>query len=832
MSGVGGWLSSRRAGWAPTLLVAALCVVEPARAEVTAMTPGALAHELDRVANTGRVLYVAAHPDDENTRLLAYLSNARHVTAGYLSLTRGEGGQNLIGPEQGELLGIIRTQELLAARRLDGAVQRFTRMRDFGYSKSAKEALSKWGEEEALADVVWAIRRFQPDVVITRFNEQPPNHGHHTASAILARRAVEAAADPKRFPEQLREGATPWTVQRLLYNVSPWREKAPADALKLDVGGYDVRLGLSYGELAALSRSEHKSQGFGSLGERGELLEHFTHVAGTRAKQDLLEGLDLTWMRFGPKAEPLVRALNEARATLARDEPEKALPALMAAHRALDALSDGPRTREAREDLEAVAQAAAGLFVRATAPSAAAVPGSVLPVQVELVKRRPSDLQVRSIRVTSGAAVEVKAPLGINEKKEISTEVKVPSDAQVSSPYWLRAVPGGGRDAVEDRALIGRPESPPPIRVEVALTVAGRAFSTEVPVVHVWKDRVHGERTQRVLILPPATVTPVRRAVMLPNGRAGRVSVRVRGWKEGVEGTVQLPLPKGWTVQPATHAVKLARLGDEVTVHFDVKGPRGAAPITAAPEVVVGDKAWSHREDVIDYPHIPVQVVVQDAALRLVPVSVQLPKGLIGYVEGSGDTVAEDLAHLGVSVQAVDEATLRSGNLQRFSAIVLGIRAFNTRPMLQGVLPRLNDYVAKGGTVVVQYNTHSRFSPFEGELGPYPLTLGPSRVTDETARITPIAPGHPVLTTPNRLGPSDYEGWVQERGLYFGEKWDPRYTPVLRMADPGEEPLDGSLLVARHGKGRYVYTGLSFFRQLPAGVPGAYRLLINLVGGR
>ncbi len=796
------------------------------------MHAGELAHALDRLSTTARVLYVAAHPDDENTRLLAYFANQRHLVVGYLSMTRGGGGQNLIGDEQGELLDVIRTEELLAARRLDGAVQRFTRMHDFGYSKSADETLSLWGRDEALADVVWVFRTFQPDVVITRFDEKPPNHGHHTASAILAREAFAAAGDPTRFPEQLRDGVVPWKPTRLLHNVSPVREgPPPAEAFVLDVGGYDVRLGLGYGELAALSRSQHKSQGFGVPGERGPLLERFLPVVGSRPEKDLLDGVPLGWERYGEPGRAFGRAVAEAASALDRDRPERALPALARAHHALEALKDEPRVVDAQAMLARVLAGVSGLFLRATAKRPAVVPGAEIELQLEAVARRPADVVLQRVVFPGGGREEVSAKLGVNEKRLVSRNVVLPADAAVSVPYWLIEQPEPGRYRVADPKLVGEPRGPSPLSVGVEVAIGGRELRFDVPVVYAWTDRVHGERTRPVLVVPPATVTPLREAVLSANGRPAAALVRVRAGGDGVEGEVTLGVPRGWKSSPAVQPVKLARAGDEVTLRFDVVAEPQAPAAEVRPAIRVGERSWSFREDVIDYPHIPMQVVLQPASLRLVPIRVSLPKGLVGYVPGSGDTIAEDLQHIGVKVETLDEAALRGGDLGRYAAIVLGIRAYNTRPVLRAVHDRLMRYVEQGGKLVVQYNTTSRWSPLEGPIGPFPLQLGNGRITDETAALTPVDPKHPLLQSPNAITPADFEGWVQERGIYFASTWDERYQPLFRIADPKEAPLEGSTLVAKHGKGRYVYTGLSFFRQLRAGVPGAYRLFVNFIGG-
>jgi len=802
------------------------------------MDAAKLAHALDRLAGTGRVLYVAAHPDDENTRLLAYFANGRHLTAAYLSMTRGGGGQNLIGSEQDELLDSIRTHELLAARALDSAEQRFTRMRDFGYSKTASETLAIWGHDDALADVVLAIRTFQPDVIITRFDERPPNHGHHIASAILAKEAFSAAADAKRFPEQLKGGITPWQATRLLHNIPTWRDvktdPIPPEALSLDVGVYDPRLGLSYGELAARSRSQHKSQGFGVIGERGELIERFTQLAGTPAKNDVMDGVDLDWSRFGAAAEPFASAVREARKNLHRDHPEQSLPALLKAYAALGALPDAPRTRDARSALSEIIATASGLYVRATADRAAVAPGSELPIKLEVVARgrRAAGQTAALLRTTfaDGTAIAPAAKLEPNQVLTITTPTRVAATAPISVPHWLASRTGDTQlNDPRELRIRNEPLGPAPLAATVEVELAGQRVTLTRSIVYSWNDRVHGERVRPVLIMPPATITPAREAVMLPNGHAASVALRVRASEGAVEGQIDLSLPSGWTATPATQAIKLARAGDETVVSFSVKAPTGAAAIEIQPGITVAGARFGFREDVIDYAHLPLQVVLQKSVVHLVPLKLSLPEGLVGYISGPGDTVAADLAHVGVHVEAIDDDALRGTELSKYAAIVLGVRAYNTRGALRGAHERLMRYVERGGTVVVQYNTHSSNAPLDQPVGPYPLQIGRGRVTDETAAVKAHGKPHAVLSHPNRIEASDWAGWVQERGLYFAETYDAHYTPVLELNDPEEPTQLGSLLVAQHGRGRYVYTGLAFFRQLPAGVPGAYRLLVNLI---
>jgi LmbE family N-acetylglucosaminyl deacetylase len=788
------------------------------------MDAGHLAHAVDRLGSTARVLYIGAHPDDENTRLLAYLANVRHVTAAYLSMTRGGGGQNLIGPELADLLDVIRTEELLAARRIDGAQQRFTRMRDFGYSKSAKETLEIWGHDRALADVVWVIRTFEPDVIVTRFDEKPPNHGHHTASAILAREAFAAAADPARFPEQLKNGVTVWQATRLVHNVPGWSdEPPPAGAISLDVTGYDARLGLAIGELAALSRSQHRSQGFGVSADRGATVERFVNLAGKPATKDILDGVAVSWERFGTKGEKVGRALDEARANLSRDEPERAVPALLAARAALAALPSDPRVRDATAALEPVIAASAGLFARASASIPLVVPGTTAKLSVEIVLQRPAGLTLTRVAFPDGSSQDEKTALVTGDKKVIEHDTLVAAATPVSIPYWL----SGDRPGLAD-GVLGMPRDPAPLVVTASFAAKGGTFDLRLPVVYAWTDPARGERLREVLVAPPATVTPVRAASMSLNGKPAPVVLRVRASQDGVKASVSLPVPAGWHVEPASVPVVLAKAGDETTARFAVTPSAGAASSVLTP--VLDGSGPGVREDVVDYPHIPLQDVLQPARVRVTPLVAEVPDGIIGYIEGSGDTVADDLAHLGMRVELLDDEALRSADLSRFHAIVVGIRAFNTRAAVRAQQERLMRYVEEGGTLVVQYNTQNRLGPLEGRVGPYPLTIGRGRVTDERATMTPLVPGHELLTRPNAIGPPDFDGWVQERGLYFAETWDAKYTPVFSAADPDEKPLEGSLLFARYGKGRYVFTGLAFFRQLPAGVPGAYRLFLNLIG--
>ncbi len=795
---------------------------------------GEIAAGLRRLGVTGSVLYVAAHPDDENTRLLAWLAGGRGLRAGYLSMTRGDGGQNLIGTEQDELLGLIRTNELLAARRIDGAEQLFTRARDFGYSKSADETLRIWGRDEVLADVVLAIRRFQPDIIVTRFTTKPPNHGHHTASALLAEEAFAAAADPSRFPEQLGQ-LQPWKADRLLNNVSTWNLQPNADMsayLKVDVGGFDPLLGRSWGEVAAESRSQHKSQGFGVQAERGQLWEYFNPLVGTRPKSDLFEGLDLTWKRWSG-TDKVVQAIDEASNGFNPRAPHLSIPALLRVHEALSALPDANpwKTLKLRET-EALVAACAGLFLEVRAAETSAVPGGQVTLNVLALNRSPAAVKLVSVLLPGGGSVADFSELTAEKLFKVSKPVTLPADARISTPYWLREPTKGGLYtlAEADRALVGRPEGEPALTATFVYEVGGKRFSVVRPVVYVWTDPVRGELYRAFEIVPAVTATLEREVLMFPNGATQSVPVALAAGKADATGKVRLEVPQGWRVEPAEVPFQLAARGDERTVQFQLTPPKGATE-RARLRVVVdsGGRSESWRVRTVTHEHIPPQTVRQPSEATLVPFALATKVKRLGYIPGPGDRVAESLAAVGYEVTLLPEERLASEKLDRFEAILVGVRAFNANPRLALHRERLMQYVERGGRLIVQYNTNSRVGPLNASLGPYPLELGRDRVTDETAAMTPVDPKEPLLSAPNKLTAADFEGWVQERGLYFASKWDERYRPVFAMNDPGEEPLRGGLLVARHGKGTFIYTGIAFFRQLPAGVPGSYRLLANLL---
>lgn len=802
-----------------TTLVTALVSASPSSA-------AEIAHRIEQLRTPVRVLYVAAHPDDENTQMLTWLARGRSVRAAYLSLTRGDGGQNLIGAEQRPLLGVIRTHELLAARNIDGAEQLFTRLRDFGYSKSAPEALAKWGEDEALAEVVRVFRTFRPHVVITRFPEEGRTHGHHLASAQLARAAFSAAPDPKRFPDQLKEGGLrPWAVNRLFYNfphfwASRGREPPPGPRFDVDVGGFAAGLGRSYGELSAFSRSMHKSQGFGASARTGPWKETLVLLEGSEPPEgeDVLAGLP-TWADL-PGGPAVSAAIDAALANFDAQKPASVIPWLGRAHSAAEKLEDEQLSAELQAQLERLLVNAAGLLIEVRSEVEEIEPGGKLSVQLRALARGDGPIVLRRI---SGLGVDFRprAVLERHEPWEKTFDI-LASEREPTRPHWLEQAPGEFRYAVDpDRGL--RPVEPTPIRLALELGVGGVGLVRQVEVRKHWVDPVLGERTRPLEVAPTISVTPAVSVLLVPEGRGQSLAFNVRAGPGGWSGKLSFA---GAPVKPERLELELA--GEELRrVEVEVRAETKAKLQVMVSRGARAEVAWSRR--VVDHPHLPVVTHRAPAEVELVPVALTLPRGTVGYVPGSGDAVAEILGRAGLEVVSLDGTALSSGDLSRFRAIVVGIRAFNVNDALVRARDRLMDWVKAGGTLVVQYNTKNWSAKLDIPIGPKPITINRGRVTDETAAVKRLAPDHPLLRRPHRITEADFEGWVQERGLYFAESWDPSYTPLFSMHDEGSEALEGSTLYMAHGQGHFVFSGLSFFRQLPAGVPGALRLLVNFI---
>jgi LmbE family N-acetylglucosaminyl deacetylase len=825
------------------LLLSALIFL-PAQQQPFSGAPD-LEESLHKLNNLGTVLMIAAHPDDERTGVLAYFARGRHMRTAYLSLTRGEGGQNLIGPEQGAQLGVIRTQELLAARKIDGAEQFFTRAIDFGFSKTAAETLEKWPREVVLADVVWVIRRYRPDVVVLCFSGTPRDgHGQHQISAIFGKEGFEAAGDPKRFPEQLKYVA-PWQPKRLVrpegftgYGFTPRNIQFPPGAPPLppagvvDLGTFNPLLGYSYEELASLSRSLHHSQATGAMRYPGASRTPFGLLEGAPSSTDILEGVDTTWNRL-PGGAPIKIILDAATASFDVAHPEKTIPALAKA-RPLIAAIDDPLAKEKLVELDETIGKCAALWLEAQAHDPDAVPGAALAVTTTLMDRSSVPVSIVSARMEGMWNVDlaVKArPLPYNEPVEIEFKQPVPANQPYSQPYWLITPPSGDLYTVDDQRLIGLADTAPVATVRVKLSVAGVTIELATPVHHRYADRAIGERTRPFAIVPPVAVNLPDAVSVFPQAGARRVTVSLASNTAKASGELRLDLPAGWHSEPVTQPFHIESSGEAQELSFQVTPHEGGATATARAVATVGGREIAAGTQVISYPHFPPQTLFPPAALKLVRADIKVTAHRIGYIVGAGDETPGALRQLGLEVTPLGPADLAQGELARFDCIVAGVRAYNVRADVRANHPRLLEYVRNGGTYVVQYQTPDPALT----LGPFPFTLPPGntyRVTEEDAPVTFPHPDSPLLHTPNVITPHDFDGWVQERALYSAKEWDPHYQTVLSSHDRGEQPMEGGQLWTRYGKGIYIFTAYSWFRQLPAGVPGAFRLFANLLSAR
>ncbi len=820
-----------------------------------------LLEQIRQLQVLGGALFVAAHPDDENTRMIAWLAGERKVQTTYISLTRGDGGQNLIGPELAELLGVLRTQELLRARGIDRGEQLFTRANDFGYSKHPDETLEIWDREEVLSDMVWAIRKLRPDVIINRFDHRSSGttHGHHTASAILALEAFELAADPRAFPEQLAF-AEPWQAARIFFNTSWWfygsREAfAKADKsqlISIDPGTYQTARGLSYSEIAAHSRSMHRCQGFGSTGARGSEPEYLEWLGGIpmpatesasgqagegalSAAQDPFSGLDLSWSRVAG-GQAVEEALLKAETAFDINQPHLAVPALMEAYRLMEAVQEDPRVRHRRELCADLIRQCLGLWFEATVPKAQAVPGDSLSVQAEWVVRSPQvlTLEVLELLNEEGEVIQRKPLSGVtagqNESIKKTLNIRIANDAPFSTAYWLREEPSLGLFKVEEQELRGLPESPRPFYLRAIASIDGQPIVWKAPLVHTYNDPVRGQVYEPFELLPPAAVRTDQPVYLFPSDAARPLRLLIKANRDGVRGVLRAKAENGWEISDGM-PFDIAKKGEQIGLDLMVRPPQGnqSSELRLVLEIDGVSYPWSMLK--VDYEHIPAQTILKPAKARLSRLDLELRSHNIGYVMGAGDDIPQALREIGCTVTLLDDAFFAASaldeRLQAFDAIVAGIRAYNTREQLPLVQEALMRYVQQGGTYLVQYNTQRPL--LVDQIGPYPFVVSRERVTREDAPVTLLQAAHPALSQPNQITEEDFDGWIQERGLYFASSWDEAYTPLLSSHDPEEDPRQGGLLVAQYGKGWFAFSGYSFFRQLPAGVPGAFRLFANLI---
>ncbi len=803
------------------------------------MSSSEIALGLRKLKVLGSVLYIAAHPDDENTRLLAFLAKEKLYRTGYLSLTRGDGGQNLIGEEQGIELGLIRTQELLAARRTDGGEQFFTRAYDFGFSKSTEEALQMWGREKILSDVVWVIRNFQPDVIITRFPEDSrAGHGHHSASGVLAREAYIAAADPARFPEHFQHGVKPWKAKRILWNTFNFggANTTSDSQFKVDVGAYIPLLGRSLGEISAESRSQHKSQGFGVPSSRGSVLEYFTIVDGDLPAKDLLDGINTGWGRIEGAKQVATRTEEIIRGYSFTD-PSSSVSSLAGLHRDIAALPASEWRTQKLKEVSVLVEAAAGLYLEASTPQPYAVQGDSLAITLTAINR--SGIRARWVSaVIEGRDSAVDRAMADNRSISLPIRIAVPVSKPLSQPYWLNEEMERGSFRVSDQDLIGRPENQPDYVVDFLVEVEGVRMRFSKPVMFKSTDPVRGELFQPLCVVPPLSINTSPGVLLFRKNQA-----QTRDFQLSATAFTQIPRSDarltyrfGTVNERVTDSSFRFTRGQTRTFPLPVSGKKmnGMQKDRLLANVEYQSPGFDRANYLalaqIHYDHIPSIRYFYPDGVTILNIPLATTGRKVGYIKGAGDKVPEALQEMGFEVTYLGEQDMDQQNLRQFDAIVTGIRAYNVHEWLNSRHDELMAYVAGGGNLVVQYNTSSFIGPVKARIGPFHFSITRGRVTDEHSAVRVIGPDDVLLNTPNRITQDDFIGWVQERGIYFAEMPSAGYRAVLGMRDPGEDAdMTGSLIVGNHGKGRFIYTGLAFFRQLPAGVSGAYRLFANLV---
>ena len=783
-------------------------------------------HLLLQLRETKRVLYVAAHPDDENTRLIAYLANGEHAEVAYLSLTRGDGGQNLIGKELGIELGQIRTQELIKAREIDGGKQYFTRALDFGYSKDPSETLQNWDKEKVLADVVWAIRSFQPDIIITRFNTTPGiTHGHHTTSAILAEEAFAISGDSKAFPEQLSY-VKPWKAKRIFFNAYNFRgEFEPEEGKRyyaMEVGGYNSLLGKSYHEFAADSRTMHKSQGFGSTASTGKAKDYLEQVGGEAYVNSPFDGVESRWsaVKGGLAIKAQLEELLLEKFNLV--ETPKNLPALLAIRTAMLELdTSSPWIASKLAKLDQLIFSCLGLGMEFVTNQEIGYPGEKIATQLLLIN--PSQVPISEISFQLKDTYYPSKDTKGDEDTKLSITLELASNEPYSQPYWLNEPLDGALFSIKSQRDIGLPFKEK-VGGDLSFVLGGHKFKVAIPLVYKFNDPIDGEVNQPFTIVPEVDLSLSKDLVFLVSGADPSVTVTVNFRNQLLEGALEFEGLNANQFKVLKVEEFPAQKQRRYTVTF-LQGKNGKQQLGARFKTTSGQifDQVIHR---ISYPHIPNLTYFSPAQIQLIQEDWKVSGGKIGYLEGAGDEVSNVLSSLGYQVQFLTEENLEVDQLIDFQAIVVGIRAYNTQEFLASKQQILLDYVKAGGNLILQYNTSSPL--VTPNLGPYPFAIGRDRVTVEGSPVQADWE-HSLLHTPNRLEGKDFEGWVQERGLYFASKVDERYQTPLTLQDPGEAANKGALITAQFGTGTYVYTGISFFRQLPAGVPGAIKLFINLI---
>lgn len=792
----------------------------------TQMSSSEILHELKKLQNSASVLYLAAHPDDENTRMISWLTNGVGARTAYMSLTRGDGGQNLIGTELGAKLGVLRTQELMQARKIDGGIQFFSRAVDFGYSKTSDETLGKWADDIILKDVIWMIREFQPDIIITRFPpDERAGHGHHTASAILGIKAFKMAADKNAYPEQLAFTKI-WQSKRIYWNTSKWWGSENLDSLventdeyiSVEVGDYNSLQGKSYNELASLSRTQHKSQGFGVSVGRGNETEYLQYLDGDKAKEGLFDGVSQKWERFGFAKGDV--ELNKIINNFDPSFPERSVKSLLELRVLGGMINDQNQQKYFFSKLNLIIRQCLGIHAEALVKSEFLSKGGKSEGQLEIMLRKEikGKVTLKNVQI-SNQIKKLDVQLKANQLHSEGLDFEV-ANAN-SQPYWLR---GRYVNVFEIKEIdnIGKPENDAALSVMINLDILGHDLEFKVPLNYKFSDRVEGEIIRPAVIVPPVVVSTDQENIIFTKSEKKEISISLRFFDSK---DVNLSLEaEGWDINPSSIRIE-GKKGEIIKRVFSITANENSYKTNL--KVMVDGKLAENLTE-IDYSHIEKRIVFETVSPKLVKIRLKTKGNLVGYIPGAGDKVAEAIEIMGYDVEILDEDKIRNGDLQKYQAIISGIRAYNTEKWLPSVKDELMNYVKNGGNYIVQYNTRSR-DLLSLDIGPYPFKLSRERVTEELARANFLIKDHPTLNYPNKIDLRDFAGWVQERGLYFAGTWSEEYDAPIGWADKGEPSRDGGLIVGNYGDGAFMYTGISFFRELPAGVPGAYRLLANLI---
>ncbi|MBE97868.1 MAG: LmbE family protein [Flammeovirgaceae bacterium] len=785
---------------------------------------------LEKLDVFGKVLYIAAHPDDENTRLIAYLANEKKYETAYLSATRGGGGQNFLGTHLKDNLGLIRTQELLEARKIDGGQQFFTSAIDFGYSKEPIETLNFWNEEKILSDFVWIIRKFRPDIIITRFNQTPYiTHGHHTASTMLADKAFNLAGDPSAFPEQLKHVKI-WKPKRLMWNTS--RRFFNLDdydidkMIKIDVGVYNNKIGKSYNEIASESRSMHKSQAFGSLRRRGSEVELIVHTQGVKAENDIMDGVDTSWDRIKPN-NALKSYLRQAKDSFNIDKPYQIIDYLSLAHRELNRVFDRDWRSIKKNEIKNLIKASSGLFFEALSNVELASYGEEVKIKFDVINRSPYPIKLDKIQLNEKEFI-IDDSLKNNKLFSVEKSFQLPLEHEVSEKYWLKNPSEFGSYNIDDQKLITEPDNKPVLEAKFIFKVNGQQISYISPVTYKLNSPINGDEYRPFNIGNPIYLNPKNDLEYLVNTNKKNLEVEVISGANNISARIYLDAPEGTKVDPEFYDINFKNNNEKKLLNFNVSLSDNKNSINKVSyKAKIDDKIFSRGINKIIYSHISHQTRFPKSEVSLIKFDLNVKAKNIAYIMGSGDKIPESLSLVGYKVDLFEKNDINIDNLKDYDALIVGVRAFNSDKSLLDIKPQLMNFMESGGNVIIQYNTSRNLDV--NKFSPYPFTLSRNRVSQENAPVRIINSKHPALNYPNKISLEDFNGWVQERGLYFPNSWSNDFETIISSNDKGESPNNGGILISKVGEGYFVYTSYSWFRQLPAGVSGAYKIFTNLI---